>query len=47
MGNSRVLLPHSGSDFNHLTGEGESLLKMMQERGRLFLLIQSISMRTK
>jgi len=32
----KVLLPSSGSDFNHLTGEGESLLKMMKERGRNF-----------
>lgn len=26
----KVLIPSSGSDFNHLTGESESLLKMMQ-----------------
>ena len=30
---TKVLAPSSGSDFNHLTGEGESLLKIMKDRG--------------
>jgi hypothetical protein len=38
----KVLIPSSASDFNHLTGESENLLKMMQERGRTSNLTKSI-----
>ena len=30
---SKVLVPSSGSDFNHMTGGGESLLRIMKDRG--------------
>lgn len=30
---SKVLVPSSGSDFNNMTGDGESLFKMMKDRG--------------
>ena len=39
---SRVLAPTSGPDFNHITGDGESLLKIMKDRGCIYSLIQSI-----
>ena len=34
-------VPASGVDFNHLTGEGDSLLKMMKERGSNIYVMQS------
>ena len=30
---SKVLVPSTGSEFNNLTGDGESLFKMMKDRG--------------
>lgn len=39
---SKVLVPNSGSDFNHLAGEGESLMKIMKERGCTSMFIQWI-----
>ena len=40
---SKVLTPASNSDFNHLTGDGENILKMMKERGSTCALTQSTS----
>jgi hypothetical protein len=37
---SKVLVPSSASDFNHLTADGESLLKIMKDRGCTCTLIQ-------
>lgn len=44
---SKVLVPSSGSDFNHLSTEGDSLMKMMKDRGRKNLVTQLISTKTK
>lgn len=41
MADKKVLVPSSSSDFNHLTGEGESLLKIMKERGCTSSIMQS------
>jgi len=44
---SHVLAPSSGSDFNNLAGEGESLMKMMKDRGCKISLTQWIYPKTK
>lgn len=41
MASSKVLVPSSGPEFNNMAGDGESLLKMMKDRGCTFATIQS------
>lgn len=43
MASSKVLAPSSEPQFNNMAGEGESLLKMMKDRGCMPSLTQSTS----